>query len=445
MNSGIGSGHSVGGHSCTRSRGGESRTNSRNERVDVGNSSGCHGYHTPAATITDRINSIMYNSIMGVESSGRLIQRTTGKEIAPAPCATNTIGLWEEQEEQEEQQEGAHPTASTPFYGTYFNTADDSGYLDSSGGHAAADAGMAVNASMATMYASELQSPHRGNQSQRSAFASGESMGMGSGMEIGKVTAVSPKVAVSFGEYPVPVSSSTPSHNHRHRHRRSVRVRSTARASTLSDGDGGSSAASRQITHHNDRNYLLSRRSASHDLTAKYDSNGYFDLRDSSGNARPKKVEPKVAADGNAYMKIQRKLAGLMHLFSESDLSDEHCGSGIGNGAGSGGSAGGGSGGSGIRHPRGLLATEGPRLVGTAELLAEQHQRYIATDGADPLPPKPRWYDTDGHTANSTIVQLNDRVYWSENKATMVGESHRQVFESSIGAIYNRMHVDYPA
>ena len=64
----------------------------------------------------------------------------------------------------------------------------------------------------------------------------------------------------------------------------------------------------------------------------------------------------------------------------------------------------------------------------------------------DPLlPTKPRWYDINGHTANSTIVQLNDRIYWSQNKAKMVGESHRQVFESSLGAIYNRMHEEYPA
>ena len=131
-----------------------------------------------------------------------------------------------------------------------------------------------------------------------------------------------------------------------------------------------------------------------------------------------------------------------MHLFKETDLDEEFIAESGANFASS-------TAYGGLNAASGRSRNGGPQLVGTADLLAEQYRRSSAGGGSggDDCARGHRNRHSNvgtGGDPSGAIVQLNDRVYWSANKANMTGQSHRHVFQDSLVAIYNRMHAEYP-
>ena len=202
-------------------------------------------------------------------------------------------------------------------------------------------------ATMSPMRASELNYSYPGRNTDsafsdsalRSCYASSSVGGAGTS-RAGAATHAS----VSFSEHP-PTSSSTPTRGHRGSSRahhgaaaavgvsgavgRTVDAAAKSTAAEclshrLSHRPDPSTSYSNSYSHSNENGARLrAAPSAVHGIdavAAKYDTNDYFDLRDSRSNCRPKKVhphpQPVVArdgrgdGDGDAYMQIQRKLAG---------------------------------------------------------------------------------------------------------------------------------------
>ena len=88
------------------------------------------------------------------------------------------------------------------------------------------------------------------------------------------------------------------------------------------------------------------------------------------------------------------------------------------------------------------------RLVGSAELRARAHGGASLPGGGTVVAPRPRWYDRllDSAAAKIGTVQLAEGAYWSLRAAELRGrQSHRDVFDDSLEAIYDRMLTDAKA
>ena len=88
------------------------------------------------------------------------------------------------------------------------------------------------------------------------------------------------------------------------------------------------------------------------------------------------------------------------------------------------------------------------RLIGSAELRARTLGGAALPGGGTASAPRPRWYNQvlDDAAAKIGTVQLAEGTYWSLRAAELRGrQSHRDVFDDSLQAIYDRMQQDAKA
>lgn len=135
-----------------------------------------------------------------------------------------------------------------------------------------------------------------------------------------------------------------------------------------------------------------------------YDHNGHFSLLSSQHNKRDPPVAARVHGDSQAYFHLQRKIAGLLHLYTQDDLP-----------------------------PNFAYNTQGERFVGTAELLTRDRRGQPAPRHQLPL----RHAESPADGMHTT---LPDGFTWSHNGAALSGHTPRQHFQHSLARLYDCLY-----
>lgn len=153
-----------------------------------------------------------------------------------------------------------------------------------------------------------------------------------------------------------------------------------------------------------------------------FNQNDYFALRDHGDNTRPKSTNAlaqnsRDSGDGNAYMHIQQKIAGLLHLLEETNLDETHCS---------------------VLDNSDSVTHE--RLIGTSELLSRQ-RNINGKANQFTTPQRRRWFDRVLSESSVGTIPLDNDCSWSLEANRLRGSpSHREEFSDTFQTIYRRMH-----